>query len=71
MEVFKGLLYKNPGGVLPRFLYVGVPLGDREPHPMVPIAVICCHTNMECTVTPAVIPPSAAFFLQVFTENLF
>ncbi len=25
----------HPGGVLPRFLYAGVPLGDCEPHPSI------------------------------------
>ncbi len=29
------MVVSKPGGVLPRFLYAGVPLGDREPHPSI------------------------------------
>ncbi len=57
--LLKGLIYKNLQNAAE---------GGMAPRPMIPTAV-----NMVCTVTPTVIPPSAAYigFLQVFTDNSF
>ena len=43
-------------------------LGGMAPRPMIPTTVICWTkcVNMVCTVTPAVIPPSAAYIYRVF-----